>query len=200
MTGNIGSGKSTVARLLVGKGAALIDADALAREVASDPEVLAEIAVRLGSDLVKSGTLDRKAAAGRVFDDPQALEALNRIVHPRVRRKRSQRVRLLEAQTPPPPVIVMDIPLLYETGLENDCDAVIVVAAELETRIERLKQARGMTGDEVRARDAAQLPLDEKAARADYVIDNNGDLAALRAQVDRLWPELAAAGKRPPTG
>jgi len=193
LTGNIGSGKSTVARLLVAKGAALVDADALARQATDDPEVLSAIAQQLGSDLVRDGQLDRAATAQLVFADPSARQRLNSIVHPWVRRAMAKRVAELLASPKPPPVIILDIPLLYENELEPSVEAVIVVNASLERRIERVT-ARGMlSADEVRARDAAQTPLAEKVARADFVVDNEGDPSRLAAQIDSLWELLASA-------
>jgi len=193
LTGNIGSGKSTVARLLVAKGAALVDADALARQATDDPEVLAAIAQQLGSDLVRGGQLDRAATARRVFADPAARQRLNSIVHPWVRRAMAAQVAELLAAPEPPPVIVLDIPLLYESGLEHTVEAVIVVNASLKTRLERVTARGDLTADEVRARDAAQLPLAEKVARADFVVDNEGDPSQLAAQIDSLWALLRQA-------
>lgn len=190
LTGNIGSGKSTVAQLLAAKGAAVIDADALARQATEDPAVLAAIAQQLGEDLIREGKLDRAATAQRVFADPEARERLNGIVHPWVRRAMAARIDALLAASTPPPVIVLDIPLLYEGGLERTVDAVIVVNAGLPTRLARLTARGLLSADDVRARDAAQLPLAEKVRRADFVIDNEGDLDALAAQIDRLWPLL----------
>jgi dephospho-CoA kinase len=187
LTGNIGSGKSTVARLLVEKGAALIDSDALAREASEDPEVLRRIAEALGPELVKEGKLDRAATARLVFGDPQARRTLNSIIHPWVRRRSAERVAELERRPSPPPIILLDIPLLYENGLERECDGVIVVWASLETRLKRVRARSGLSEAEVRARDAAQLPLEEKVARAEFVINNDGSLEELKEQVGALW-------------
>lgn len=190
LTGNIASGKSTVARMLEARGAAVIDADALAREATGDPEVLGEIAAQLGPDLVRDGALDRAETARRVFGDPQARARLDAIVHPRVAAARRRRRAELQERRPRPPLIVHDVPLLYEAGLEDEVDAVVVVAAPLDARVARAA-ARGNLGpDEVRKRDAAQLPLEEKVGRADYVLDNGGDEAGLARQVDALWPRL----------
>ena len=192
LTGNIGSGKSTVAKLLVERGAALIDADALAREATSDSEVLLEIAEKLGEDLVQDGQLNRAKTAERVFGDEAARQTLNGIIHPWVRRESERRVaELLEGESPPK-VIVQDIPLLYENGLEQALDAVIVVDAPLELRVERVVKRSGLTNDEVRARDEAQMPLEEKVARADFVIDNSGTEETVERQVVALWSELVA--------
>lgn len=196
LTGNIGSGKSSVARLLRERGAAVIDADALAREATQDPKVLEGIARELGSELVQGGRLDRAATARRVFADPAARGRLNAIVHPWVRRASAERAAALERAEPTPPVIVFDIPLLYENGLERDFDAVVVVDAALETRVERVRERSGLDPAEIRARDAAQMPLADKVARADFVVDNDHSPEALRGQVDVLWAGLVARAER----
>ena len=193
LTGNIGSGKSTVARHFAELGAAVIDADALARAATDDPQVLAAIAAELGAELVADGRLDRAATADRVFGDDEARARLNAIVHPWVGREREARVVALLASERPPPLIVHDVPLLYEAGLVDAFDAVVVVVAPLELRVRRAAARSDLAPDAVRARDAAQLPLADKAARADHVLDNGGDEAALRAQVAELWPRLVAA-------
>src|SRR5690554_5440335 len=192
LTGSIGAGKSSVARLLQAHGALVIDADALARQATDDPEVLASIARELGPGLVVYGRLDRQATARRVFDDPAARAALNGIVHPWVGRRRLE-LQAAAARTPdPPPVIVHDVPLLFETGLDAAMAATVVVTAPLETRVARVVARSGLPPEEVRARDAAQLPQAEKARRADFVVDNAGDEAALEREVARLWPALLA--------
>ena len=195
LTGNIGSGKSTVARLLTERGAALIDADALAREAAADPDVLAAIAEKLGDDLVKAGELDRAATAARVFEDAEARGVLNSIIHPWVRRESAARVEALRARPNPPKVTLMDIPLLYENGLEAGLDAVIVVNAPLAVRVKRVGARSGLSEAEVRARDGAQLPLEEKVARADFVLENSGGLEDLERQVEALWRDLNASAE-----
>ncbi|ADI15668.1 dephospho-CoA kinase [Truepera radiovictrix] len=192
LTGNIGSGKSAVARLLQARGAAVIDADALARDATRDPAVLARIAAAFGPDLVVDGALDRAALAARVFRDPAARSVLNGLVHPWVQRERERRVAALLAQPEPPRVIVHDIPLLFEVGLEGAFDTVVVVDAPLELRVRRVAARSGLSEEEVRARDAAQLPLAEKVRRADVVIDNSGDRGALERQVEALWQVLVA--------
>lgn len=190
LTGNIGSGKSTVAKLLVAKGAVLIDSDALAREATSDPAILKKIADALGGELVKNGALDRAKTAERVFADKAALTKLNSIIHPWVREQSEARAKRLAESAKPPPIILFDIPLLYENGLEENVDAVIVVEAPLALRIERVKERSGLSEADIHARDAAQLDLTEKVKRADHVVSNRADLASLEQQVNDLWPKL----------
>jgi dephospho-CoA kinase len=191
ITGNIGSGKSTVAKMLVEKGATLIDADTLAREATNDTSVLEQIQAKLGSDLVINGKLDRAKTAELVFNNSDARKILNRIVHPWVRQKSDERIRELESSASPPQLILQDIPLLFENGLEKNLDAVLVVYAPLEVRLARVTNRNNMSAEDFYARDAAQMKLEEKVERADYVIDNSGDLNDLQHQVNNVWTLLS---------
>ncbi len=190
ITGNIGSGKSSVAKLLVAKGAVLIDADKIAREATQNKEILAKIAQELGEDLVKDGQLDRQKTADLIFNNQQAREKLNGIIHPWVRAESERRIAELKKQKNPPEIILQDIPLLYENALEHTVDAVIVVYAALLERIKRVKKRSNLTEDDIRARDAAQMNLISKMALADFVIDNSAGETELKNEVDRLWLEL----------
>ncbi len=192
LTGNIGSGKSTVASLMVARGAVLIDADVLARQATEDPEVLRQIAEALGEDLLENGQLDRAKTAAKIFHDEQARRTLGAIVHPWVRRKSAEQARSLQQQPEPPPLILMDVPLLYENGLEREFDAVVVVTAPLEQRSVRVQAGRGFSEEEVRARDAAQMPLEQKVERADFVVENSGTREQLELRVARLWQQLTS--------
>jgi dephospho-CoA kinase len=192
LTGSIGSGKSTVAKMFVEKGATLIDADALAREATNDAEVLGQIQEKLGHDLVSDGQLNRAKTAELVFNQPAARQILNRIIHPWVRQKSAERIRELESSPSPPSVILQDIPLLYENGLEQGLDAVIVVDAPLEVRLARVIERSKMTPEDFYARDSSQMSLAEKVKRATYVIDNSGGLVELRRRVDEVWEKLKA--------
>lgn len=192
LTGNIGAGKSTVARALVERGAALVDADVLARAATADPEVLEAIRTAIPDAVMVDGKLDRASLAARVFADDEARRALNAIVHPWVRRASAARVAELAAMSPAPPVILLDIPLLYENGLEVGLDGVIVVDAPLEQRVARVVARSGLTAEAVRARDASQMPAQEKVARADFVLRNDGSVRDLRGQLDALWDRVTA--------
>jgi dephospho-CoA kinase len=186
LTGGIGSGKSTVSSLLAARGAVVVDADVIAREVvAPGTPGLAAIADAFGPGvLADDGSLDRPALAAVVFADPEARARLDAIVHPLVR-ARSQE---LLASVPPDAVVVNDVPLLVETGQAGSYDLVLVVEADPGTRVARLVQ-RGLTASDARARMAAQATDEERRAVADVVLDNSGTPAELEAQIDRVWSE-----------
>ena len=192
LTGNIASGKSTVASRLAELGAVVIDADLLAREaVAPGSAALEEIVRRWGPAMrAADGSLDRAALRQIVFADEEERQALNAIVHPRVealRRALVETARIGGAE-----VVVCDIPLLFETGLERGFDCIVLVDAPEETRLERIVAHRGLPPDEARRMIASQLPSDAKRVRADYVVDNDGSVEKLRDDVDRLWDALVA--------
>jgi dephospho-CoA kinase len=187
LTGGIGSGKSTVARLLAEHGAIIIDADQIARAVVEPGEpALAEIAGRFGPEVIAAdGTLDRGSLASIVFTDTAALADLNAITHPRI----AERTAALLDSAPSDAVVVYDMPLLVENGLTDGWDAVIVVTADRAARVHRLL-GRGLAADDIDARMARQATDEQRRAVADVVIDNSGDLQSLRAQVDAAWSEL----------
>ncbi len=187
LTGGIGSGKSEVARLLAGRGAVVVDADALAREaVAVGTPGLAAVVAEFGSDVLdEDGALDRARLGAVVFAEPARRAALEAIVHPYVGRRSAE----LVAAAPPDAVVVYDVPLLVEKSLQDGYDVVVVVDASEETRIGRLAD-RGTPEADARARMAAQSGRAERLAVADVVLDNDGDLDALAEQVDRLWAQL----------
>lgn len=191
LTGGIGSGKSTVARMLEERGAVVFDADALARE-AVEPGTPGHDAVveRFGANvLAPGGELDREALGSIVFADPAARRDLEAIVHPEVRRLLAEGC---EAYQGSDRVVVFSAPLLVETGMHTAFEVLIVVSAPVQTQVERLLRDRAMSEEQVRARIAAQAPLEEKAAVADVIVDNDGTLEELRDQVDRLWNDLRA--------
>lgn len=191
LTGNIGSGKSTVARLLAARGVPVVDADQIAREVVMPGRpALREIAARWPSVISPDGTLDRKALAARVFADPKERAELNHIVHPRIAEEVSARMGALAGAGHP--VAVYEAALIVETGMHLGLDGLIVVTAPEPAQISRLKRREAMTDAEVRARIAAQLPIAEKLRHATVVIDNAGSEAHLRAQVDRLLVAMGA--------
>jgi dephospho-CoA kinase len=190
LTGGIGSGKSTVARMLASRGAAVLDSDRLARE-AVEPGTpgFDAVVARFGDGVIgDDGSLDRAALASVVFSDAAARADLEAIVHPEVRRRIAETVR---AHADTDVVVVVDSPLLIETGAHEGFPVVVVVTAPADVRLERLT-ADGMSRDDVRARMSAQMPLEEKATYADVVLDNGGTERELEAEVDRLWADLRA--------
>jgi dephospho-CoA kinase len=197
LTGNIASGKSTVARRLVAHGATLVDADLLARQaVRPGTPGLDRIVARWGAAvLAPDGVLDRGELRARVFEHADELEALNAIVHPEVGRLRDAAVA--EARARGDRVVVCDIPLLFEKDMAGDFDAIVLVDAPRTVRLERLVHDRGLREPEAMAMIAAQMPAELKRARADYVVDNDGTPAALEARVDEVWAALAARAGAP---
>lgn len=189
LTGGIGAGKSEVSRLLTERGAIVIDADAIAREVvAAGTPGLAAVVAEFGAEvLTAEGALDRERVAQIVFNDKDALTRLNAIVHPLV----GQRMNELAASAPTDGIVVYDIPLLAENSLGSAYDVVVVVDAPEATQVERLVQQRGMTEADARARIAAQATREQRRAIADVVLDNGGSREGLTRQVDALWVDLA---------
>ena len=187
LTGGIGSGKSTVARLLAERGAVVIDADHIAREIVEPGQpALTEIAERFGAEVISpDGSLDRGALAAIVFADSHALADLNAITHPRIAQRTAE---LIEA-APDDAVVVYDMPLLVENGLTEGWDHVIVVDADREVRIQRLIE-RGLDAADIEARMSRQASDEERRAVADIVIDNSGDIDALETQVATAWSSL----------
>lgn len=189
LTGGIGSGKSTIAALLGERGAHVVDADRLAREVLRPGGAGFERVVReFGAGLVlPTGELDRVRLAEVVFADPAARRRLEEIVHPLVRQAAAEACRRLERDQ----VVVEDVPLLVEAGLAGDYDVVVVVEAPVELRLARLA-ARGLSPREARTRMAQQADDAARRAVADEVVANTGDLPQLAATVDQLWTRLLA--------
>ncbi len=192
ITGGIGTGKSRVAAMLRERGVPVVDADELAREaVAPGSPGLAEIVQSFGPGvLAADGSLDRKGLAALVFTDETARKRLNAITHPRVRQLAQARFAELAQQGVS--LAGYDVPLLFEVGLEQLLRPVVVVAASEDTQLARIVARDGAGGADARARTAAQLPLAEKRRRADYVLENDGSLAELSAQVDGLLEKLRA--------
>jgi len=189
LTGNIGSGKTTVGRMLSARGIPVVDADQVAREVVEPGRpALREIASRFPGVLLPDGSLDRKALAARVFADPADREALNRIVHPRIAEEVAGRMAALAAAGEK--IAVYEAALIVENGLQQGLDGLIVVSAPPETQIARLRLREGMSEGEARARIASQLTQAEKARHATFVIDNSGSEAELSEKVERLVSRL----------
>ena len=189
LTGGIGAGKSTVARMLADRGAVVVDADELAAR-ALDPgtPTYERVCDLFGDEVVlPDGRLDRKAIAERTFQDPVTRTALESIVHPEVFRGL---VEIVERHRSSGRVVVFDVPLLVETGFQEAVDVVVVVTADQDERIRRVARARGMTEADARARIAAQADVGRQEAVADVVIRNDREGAALERAVDDLWADL----------
>jgi dephospho-CoA kinase len=190
LTGGIGSGKTTVAALLAHKGAFVIDTDLLAREVVEPGPVLDAIRREFGDGVIRpEGTLDRPALARIIFADDDKRARLNQLTHPEI----LKRVLGIIATQPPDAMVVVVVPLLFESGFERSCDQVLAVTAPPEQRRQRLQERDGISGTEVEARMRAQLPDAEHERRAGIIIRNDGNLTALGREVDRAWNKLVGS-------
>lgn len=190
LTGNIGSGKSTVAQLLSERGATIIDADVLARRaVEQGTPAFASIVERWGTSILAAdGMIDRAALRRIVFSEPQELEQLNAIVHPEVERMLGALVQ--QARQRGDRLVVCDIPLLFERRMTDAFDRILLVDAPRPVRLERLVRERGLRETEAMAMIVAQMPAELKRARADFVIDNVGSLTQLDQRVAEVWSAL----------
>jgi dephospho-CoA kinase len=186
LTGGAGSGKSTVAQMFRELGAAIVDADAAAHAV-YEPGTTGfdEIVDAFGRDYVRDGRVDRARLGDLVFSDPEARERLNAIVHPRVREWMADRTA--EAVERGAPVVIQDVPLLFENNLQGLYSSTVLVYSRPQTQLERLVARRGLTRGRATAILAAQMPIEAKRALADHVIDNDGSLEETRRQVDEVW-------------
>jgi dephospho-CoA kinase len=195
LTGGIGSGKSLVARQLRDLGAAVVDADVIAREVvAPGAPAYDDVVEAFGPGIVRpDGMIDRGALGARIFSDAEGRRTLNALTHPHIRRRMAEEAARLSA-IPSVDVIVFDIPLLLETtdGRDIELDGIVVVDAGEDVRVARLMARDALTEAEARRRLAAQIPLSQKVARADWVIDNNGPPERTSEQVQALWKILRA--------
>jgi dephospho-CoA kinase len=197
LTGGIGTGKSTVSRMLAELGAVVIDSDEIVRELqAPGAPLLAEIAAAFGADVVLAdGSLDRAGLGERVFRDEAARKRLNAIVHPAVGRETAR--RLAAARAGGSPLVVLDIPLLFETRLHGTAsranlgvEAVVLVYAPVGLQLARQLERNGYGREEAQRRIDAQIPIEEKRALADHVIDNSGSLEETRRQVRALFERI----------
>jgi dephospho-CoA kinase len=190
LTGGAGSGKSTVAAMLRELGAEVLDADDAAH-AAYEPGSpgFEEVVREFGSGFVRDGRIDRARLGELVFNDKDARLRLNAIVHPLVREWMA--ARTAEAAEREVRVVVQEVPLLFENGLERLYSSVVLVYVPESVQLERLVEGRGLSEERAKAMIASQMPIEEKRRRAQHVIDNGGSRQATRAQVDLLWPALA---------
>jgi dephospho-CoA kinase len=193
LTGGIASGKSLVAAELAARGAVIIDADVLARDVVEPGTPgLAAIVERFGTDVLADGRLDRTRLAEIVFADPVARRDLEQIVHPAVR----ARAAALERAAGSAAIVVHVIPLLVETGQQEQFDLVVTIEVDHETQLQRLMARNGFSRAEAESRIAAQASSQDRRIAADVVLDNTGNVAELQDQIDALWAVLTSAGAR----
>ena len=190
ITGIIGSGKSTAANLFRKLGAAVFDADQIAREITKQADVLQQIRQTFGDEVIdKNGNLNRQKMAAKVFSHPELLKKLNGIIHPRVRRQMWRFVEKMQ-QDQAVKMILIDSPLIYETDLHRFPDKIVVVSASTENCISRVMKRNGMTRDAILRRMEQQIQLSEKRNRADFVIENDGDLNRLAGQVKNVFKNI----------
>lgn len=196
LAGGIGSGKSTVAAMLAELGAAVICSDQLSHQELNSPEVLATLMGWWGRDILRSdGSANRAAIRTRVQAEPEARRRLEGLLHPRIAVARH---RLTEAAAADPNVraVVWDSPLLFETGLDRECDAIVFVEAGREQRLARVTRERGWTPEELERFEQAQKPLDFKREHADYIVSNNSDKDAVRQEVAGVFSRILSGAMR----
>jgi len=202
LTGGIGSGKSSVSSRLTDRGAALVDADAIVRELQEPGQPVFDAMVeRWGDKIVgDDGALDRATVAGIVFGDKDELKAIEKIVHPEVRKAMDAQIKALASTDR---VVILDIPLLAEgrakdgTHDTRGTSAIIVVDCPVEIAVARLVEHRGFTEEDANVRVAAQATRDDRRALADFIVDNSGDEASLDTEVDRCWQWLTTVARTP---
>ncbi len=188
IAGGVGAGKSTVAGILAGLGCVVADSDVLGREALRDPDLRDKIVSWWGTGVLdESGEIDRAAVARIVFARPRQRRRLESLVHPWIR---SRRRALFEQAPPDTRALVIDAPLLFEADLDRECTAVIFVETDRPQRLARLADSRGWHETELARREESQISLDDKRARSDYVVINNGDLDELSEQIHRILNEL----------
>ncbi len=189
LTGGVGSGKSTVAGILRDLGAAVVDSDEAAHAAyAPGTPGFDAVVAEFGPEYIRDGAIDRSRLGGLVFNDEDARRRLNAIVHPLVREWMAERTR--EAAERGAEVVVQDVPLLYESGLENLYSSIVLVYAPPEMQLERLVEGRGIGEDRARAMIASQMPIEEKRRRAHHIIDNGGTVEQTRRQVEDMWAQM----------
>lgn len=185
--GGIGSGKSAVAAAFARLGCAVIDADKMALKTLVDGDVVRQIADIFGPDVVlPKGEIDRKKLAGRVFSNPELLKTLNDIIHPRVLKQTETLLAAYRADDAIP-AIVLDVPLLMETGWHARCDVLVFVESDLAVRETRVHQKGRFDADQIKKRENFQISLDKKREIAQYIVKNNSDLSDLAEQVARIY-------------
>ncbi len=203
LVGGIGSGKSLVASMMVDKGAHLLDADAIGHVLLDQPPTRDEVIARFSTDVLDRSApegviaIDRKKLGAIVFADDASRRALETILHPRMRQTFEKAIGRT-ARKSTAPAIVLDAAVLFETKWQELCDFIVFVNTPAEIRLERVQSSRGWTAENLAARESAQLPLEKKQGRCDFVIENVGDEVKLRLAVDDLWEKLTRRPKPDP--
>lgn len=192
LTGSIATGKSEVAKLLSGAGIPVFDSDAEVHELYVDRKIVGLIG-RTFPEVVVDGNIDRQLLGKRVLASPEDLKKLESLIHPLIKEKRTEFISCWRKQECP--FVILDIPLLYETGEDQNVDYVVVVSADEEIQRKRAMARPGMTGEKLASILARQMPDLEKRNRADFVIENSGSMGHLRMQVDALSKKLAELGR-----
>jgi dephospho-CoA kinase len=193
LAGGIGAGKTSVARILESLGAAVIDSDRLAHQELNDPEVITTLRQWWGDSIaLASGEIDRGAVGGIVFENAAELARLEKLLYPRIERRRQELMAVCEGDERIK-AIVVDAPKLYEAGVDKVCDVVVFVDADQPVRFSRVAESRGWTKEELARRENLQNPLDAKKANADYVVSNNSTIEELRIQVERVFSSVLAS-------
>jgi len=186
LIGGIGSGKSLIARLLAERGAAIVSGDALGHEALRQPALRARVVERWGESLLnEGGEIDRRRLAEVVFGEPRGRQALEAIVHPYIKRRLREEVDRALAR-PEVRLVVVDAAVMLEAGWNSLCDRLIYIDVPRPLRLQRLRDQRGWHEKEVAARERAQMPLNEKAARANSTVDNSGSPEDIARQIDAL--------------
>ncbi|GBE36135.1 dephospho-CoA kinase [bacterium BMS3Bbin07] len=190
LTGGFGCGKSTVLKLFEKLGATVLSADSIVHDLLERAEVRDSIVKMFGPDILGRGEIDRKKLSKKVFSDEIQRKKLEKLIHPLVLETIDQTYKkAVNLACTPEIIMIVEIPLLFETGFDKGMDVVVVVRAEADVIRERLRR-KGFPDEEIRARAAAQFQIDEKVSRADYVIDNSGSLEDTEQQVRAVWADL----------
>lgn len=190
LTGGIGAGKSTVSAFFAKNGAKIISSDTIAQELLDRPDIQAQLLEIFGSQVVKEGKVDRKYLSEEVFLEPDLRLKLEAIIHPEVRKRVIEEFRI----TPEGEIAINEVPLLFEVGLDSHYDLIISVISDKEKRIQRTTQ-RGLSRADTVARMSAQVEDDERIAKSDIVIENDGDLLELEQRVKEVWRQILASKK-----
>lgn len=188
ITGGLGTGKSTVAALFVKKGAKLIDADAISRDILTKSDkIIKKVAKSFPDAILSTGEIDRAALAGLIFQNPRELKKLTDILYPEILRQIKTQISLYKQSN----LVVLDVPLLFEVGWDKLVDTTIVVRCNRQQQFERISKRMGLTKTQALSRIRHQMPLSEKCALADIIIDNRGSIQETRQQVDAIINKLS---------